>query len=209
MFSQIITKAVTKKDICSESDDGNPGAFNTFKLCGVKWGSLCVFLEMLKGFLPVLLAQLLWRPEHWLMAFVVAAPVLGHALGIFNRFRGGKCIAVSGGAFAGLVPFSYVVFIYIGLYLFFSLVVKIKPNILRSIIVFSLQLVGSVMMCILMKTPYIAIGSAAICVIALIKHLIPLKSEMAKYRAQKIAEKQKAAPSASEEASDVSDNTEA
>ena len=59
MFSQWIPKLLAGKDICKESVDNNPGAFNAFKHSGKKIGTLCLALDLLKGFVPVLLASLL------------------------------------------------------------------------------------------------------------------------------------------------------
>ena len=58
MFSQWIPKRLTGKDICKISVDNNPGTFNAFKHCGKKIGLLCLLLDVLKGFVPVLLATL-------------------------------------------------------------------------------------------------------------------------------------------------------
>ena len=63
-----------------------------------------VALDMLKAYLPVsLAAQHLDTQSVW-FALALAAPVLGHAVGVFNGFHGGKCIASAFGAMLALAP---------------------------------------------------------------------------------------------------------
>lgn len=139
MFCQLIPARVMKVDVYKESDNHNPGASNAFKLCGWKVGLICVILDILKGFIPVILAVYLLNTESFAFALLLAAPALGHALGIFNGFHGGKCIATSFGILAALIPVSWVPFVTLAaLYLFFTLVWKINPGSLRSIIVYAL-----------------------------------------------------------------------
>lgn len=139
MYCRIIPRLATHRDICEVSDDGNPGAFNAFKHCGARVGIPCLILDILKGFVPVLLACLFLNTQSPLFAIVVAAPVLGHAVGIFDKFRGGKCIAVSFGVTAGLMPVAWIPFtVLAALYIFFSVAVKINPNSKRSLTVYAL-----------------------------------------------------------------------
>lgn len=181
-FSRIIVKAVSGRDLYEISDDGNPGTVNAFKACGAGWGMLCLFLDVLKGFLPVLLAAQLLDPRSWAMIFVTAAPVLGHAVGIFNGFRGGKCIAVSFGVLAGLLPVSYSLFLLAVPYILFSTLIKINPNGLRSIVVYAVFALSSVILAAVQRQPYIALSCMIIAFIVIIKHGMKLKSEMKKER---------------------------
>lgn len=139
MFCQWIPAKLVRVDVYRESDNHNPGASNAFRLCGWKIGLLCVTLDILKGFIPVLLAVLLLNPNSVGLSLVILAPALGHALGIFNGFHGGKCIATSFGILAALIPVTWVPFaVLAGLFLFFTLVWKIDPGSLRSVIVYAL-----------------------------------------------------------------------
>ena len=102
MFSRALPKLLTGKDVCALRADKNPGAANVFAVCGVPMGLLCLALDMLKAYLPVsLAAQYLDTQSVW-FALALAAPVLGHAVGVFNGFHGGKCIASAFGAMLAL-----------------------------------------------------------------------------------------------------------
>lgn len=172
MFSQSIPKLRTGKDVCAISVDGNPGAFNAFKHCGKKIGALCLFLDILKGFLPVFIASLLLSPRDITFAFVMFAPVLGHATGIFNRFRGGKCISVSFGVTIGLLPVTAVPFTTLaGLYILLSTVLKIKNAAKRSVAVYALFAVISCTVLCITGLIYIAIGCAMTAALPIIKFL--------------------------------------
>ena len=59
-FCRIIPHAIKKVDVCALSDDGNPGAANAFKFCGILIGSVCLALDILKGFAPVPYSGMPW-----------------------------------------------------------------------------------------------------------------------------------------------------
>lgn len=68
-----------------------------------------MLLDILKGFVPVFIASYVMDRNHWLFPLVIVAPVLGHAIGMFNHFHGGKCIATSFGVTAGLIPMTLLI----------------------------------------------------------------------------------------------------
>ena len=172
MFCKIIPKLLLHKDICEISDDHNPGAFNVFKHCGKGVGILCLLLDVLKGCIPVLLTSLFMDTTCWAYTFVIAAPVLGHAVGTFNRFHGGKCIAVSFGVMFGILPVSWMgITVLAVLYILFSTAIKINPNTKRSIIVYSLFGAISCVLCAVLEMPTVAFGCLTVAVIAIVKHL--------------------------------------
>ena len=172
MFSKLIPQYLTHKDICAENADHNPGTANVFASCGVALGLLCLALDMAKGFLPVFVAlQLLDLRNIW-FAWIIAAPVLGHALAPLNHFHGGKCIATTFGVLIGLVPVSPVYLTILAvLYIFFSTILKISPNHHRSITVFSLFGLLSIAFSIYNRNYSVAIGCCVIALTAIIKHL--------------------------------------
>ena len=172
MFCKIIPKLFLHKDICEISDDGNPGAFNAIKHCGKKVVILCLLFDLLKGFVPVFLASMLMDKNGALFTLVMIMPVLGHAVGLFNRFHGGKCIAVSFGVMFGILPVSWIGIVALAaLYILFSTAIKVKPNRLRSIIVYALfGAVTSIVFC-LVGLESVAAGCGLIAVIAIVKHL--------------------------------------
>lgn len=85
-----------------QKGSGNAGSTNVLRVMGVKWGVVTMLIDMLKGALPTL-AGLMWAGV--IGAYVAGGAVLvGHAFPVFERFRGGKCVASSGGVLLVLHP---------------------------------------------------------------------------------------------------------
>lgn len=80
---------------------GNPGATNVLRLAGRRLAALTLLLDLLKGSVPVLLAeqQGLAAPQQ---AWVGLAAVCGHLYPLFFRFRGGKGVSTSAGVLLAL-----------------------------------------------------------------------------------------------------------
>lgn len=137
LYSSILPRALSKKDITRMSDDGNPGAFNAFRYAGKAVGALCLVCDILKGALPVMLMSPLYLRHPALFGALIAAPVFGHAFSPFAGMHGGKGIAVSFGIMLGLFPqFPELVWLIV-LYLGFSLVIRVDPNQWRSVLTFT------------------------------------------------------------------------
>lgn len=109
---------------------GNIGATNVFRVIGKKEGLICLLLDALKGFVPVVFAINLIRiagrdvqiPIGFLEQFSIVLPearqltaqlihvltallaVLGHNYSPWIGFKGGKGIATSAGVLIGLMP---------------------------------------------------------------------------------------------------------
>jgi len=84
------------------SGSGNPGATNAGRVLGARWGVVVGVLDVLKGLLPVLLAQYFLGTVTAL--FVGLAVVLGHIWSPFLRGQGGKGVATSLGAILAVEP---------------------------------------------------------------------------------------------------------
>jgi acyl phosphate:glycerol-3-phosphate acyltransferase len=80
---------------------GNPGATNVLRLGGKKAAFLTLAGDMLKGLLPVLIAQALHASPLILSATALAA-FLGHLYPVFFSFQGGKGVATALGVSFGL-----------------------------------------------------------------------------------------------------------
>ena len=108
MYGRILPEKLANKDVCALSPDHNPGAANVFTYCGWKMGLLCLALDLGKGFFPVFIACRLSGGDFTnpMIAPLMLAPVLGHALAPFSRKKGGKAIACAFGVLLGLPPFS-------------------------------------------------------------------------------------------------------
>lgn len=94
---------------------GNIGATNVTRSIGKWYGKLCFLLDLLKGFLPVLIVSLMLRDHvfedpHQLGQVIAAlAAIIGHMFSVFMWFRGGKGISTMFGVLLGLSPLSFVV----------------------------------------------------------------------------------------------------
>lgn len=86
---------------------GNLGATNTFRILGWKAAVPVALVDVSKGWFPVWFfpqrdLSALWE---WTLAYAAAA-IVGHVFSFWVRFRGGKGIATSAGAFLGLSPWG-------------------------------------------------------------------------------------------------------
>jgi glycerol-3-phosphate acyltransferase PlsY len=82
---------------------GNIGATNVWRTYGRRLGLPVVLLDVLKGFVPALVATLV--VSHWAGVVAGAAAMLGHWRPLFLKFaKGGKMVATCGGAFFGVAP---------------------------------------------------------------------------------------------------------
>ncbi len=79
----------------------NPGATNVMRIGGKKAALITLLGDMLKGLLPVLIARL-FTAEELTLAVVAVAAFLGHLYPVFFGFKGGKGVATSLGAIAGV-----------------------------------------------------------------------------------------------------------
>jgi len=109
-FGLVLTTVFSDLDIRTQGS-GNIGATNVLRSAGVKLALMTLFLDALKGALPVCLA-VYWvkSPESWVNAYpflVAIAAFLGHLYPIYFRLRGGgKGVATAWGCFLALSPVS-------------------------------------------------------------------------------------------------------
>ena len=114
----------------TQHGSGNVGATNVFRVVGKGFGILCLFLDFLKGFVPVVIAINLLRVQgetppvplpflwglsdeisidrqlaiHTSQVATAMAAILGHNYSLFLRGKGGKGIATSAGVLVALMP---------------------------------------------------------------------------------------------------------
>ena len=169
LFARLLA-ALTGKEIIAQSKDENPGTANAFQYGGFLCGMGTLLGDLCKGFLPVWLFLL--EPEAappLALSLVTAAPVLGHAFPVFYGFRGGKGIAVTFGCLLGLLPVWPPFAIFVGAFLFFSLVVRITPHFQRTIAAY---LVALLCLALTRQTQGITLGFCLIaCIVCLRMHL--------------------------------------
>lgn len=89
---------------------GNIGATNVFRVLGKRVGFPVFFLDMLKGWLPVMVTRWVLDPRgipsDWPAIAAAVGAVLGHNFTFWLHFRGGKGIATSAGVLLALLPVS-------------------------------------------------------------------------------------------------------
>ena len=136
LYARIFVGIFKGVDVFGESRDQNPGTFNAFKYVGFRCGVLTLIFDILKGFVPVILyiAYSGYRnlPVSGL-AFVMAAPVIGHTFPLFYRFRGGKGIAVTFGCLLGVLPIWQPFVFFAAFFIIYSTVLQITPHFYRTL----------------------------------------------------------------------------
>jgi glycerol-3-phosphate acyltransferase PlsY len=131
-FSSAITlsKIMRFPDPRSEGSN-NPGATNVLRIAGKKAAALTLLGDLLKGFVPVLIASLVL--EHSLSVAVTGfCAFLGHCFPVFYRFSGGKGVAT---AIGFILAFDWIsATVLIGVWLMVAKVFKLSS--LAAIIAF-------------------------------------------------------------------------
>lgn len=106
-----------------EHGSGNIGSTNVFRTLGKKAGIFCLILDVMKGFLPVLLAHRLvpdTATGDTIEVLTALATILGHNYCPWIGFKGGKGIATTGGALLALMPFAVAILILLFLIVTFT-----------------------------------------------------------------------------------------
>lgn len=83
-----------------EQGSGNPGATNVMRFGGKKAAAITLLGDMLKGLIPVYIANALEVPLE-LLAMTGLAAFMGHLYPAFFSFKGGKGVATSVGVLLG------------------------------------------------------------------------------------------------------------
>jgi glycerol-3-phosphate acyltransferase PlsY len=85
----------------------NIGATNVLRTIGKKEALVTLLLDISKGFIPVLLVQVLYpdKNNYILMGTVGILAIIGHCFTPFLKFKGGKGVATSLGVILAYTPF--------------------------------------------------------------------------------------------------------
>ena len=84
-----------------QTGSGNSGATNIGRTYGFQSAVLVAMIDVLKGWIPVLLAKWLFTDNAWVISAVALAALIGHAYPIWANFKGGKIVATSIGVLLG------------------------------------------------------------------------------------------------------------
>src|SRR5690349_5896354 len=114
-FGYLVVRVARGTDV-RESGSGNIGATNVARAGGAKLGILTLFLDALKGYLAVFVAERLAKqvfsnldPQQRpyilaCMSLAVLFAMVGHIFPVWLKFRGGKGVATGLGCFLALAP---------------------------------------------------------------------------------------------------------
>lgn len=114
---------------------GNPGASNILRIGGKKLAGIVLLGDLLKGWIPVMLAKLVGLPLASL-AWVAFFAFIGHLYPVFFSFRGGKGVATAlGGLLALAWPVGLIGVLSWGLALFLFRYISIA-SMLAAVVTF-------------------------------------------------------------------------
>ena len=94
------SKYVHKIDV-RELGSGNSGGTNIGRNFGAVAAILVIAVDVLKGWLPILLAKHFFPTLDWAIMLTGIASIIGHAYPLWASFRGGKVVATSVGVLLG------------------------------------------------------------------------------------------------------------
>ncbi|ROL62467.1 glycerol-3-phosphate acyltransferase [Bacteroidetes/Chlorobi group bacterium ChocPot_Mid] len=180
-FAYILLKIYAKKDI-RLIGSGNVGAMNSYETTGKKWIGVVVFiLDMLKGFITVLLAYYITANNFWLVIVSTMFSVLGHNYSVFLKFKGGRGLSTAVGV--ALLTFPIAVLLWGIFWAIVKLLLKkdlFIANTIASVaspLVFYFlpdKLITSSSILDIPDLIYIKLAVILLCVIILLAHLKPL-----------------------------------
>lgn len=96
-FNPAYLLGLLKGEDIRKSGSGNAGASNALIHYGKKAGAICAILDILKAYLVVRLAGVLFPSVPLSKVCAGSACILGHIFPVFMGFRGGKGLACTGG----------------------------------------------------------------------------------------------------------------
>lgn len=96
LTADLVARHITGKSAC-EIGTKNPGMANIHKLFGTKWAAVTLLGDVLKTALPCFCCRYFLFASLGQMAILYTGlgAALGHAFPFWNKFRGGRSVAVS------------------------------------------------------------------------------------------------------------------
>jgi acyl phosphate:glycerol-3-phosphate acyltransferase len=85
----------------------NIGATNVSRTCGFRYGLTVLILDILKGYLPIMLA-FKFTSSAIFVSLTALAVIVGHMYSVFLYGKGGKGVATTVGVFLALAPMATV-----------------------------------------------------------------------------------------------------
>lgn len=108
-FSYLLPK-LKRVDVRSVGS-GNVGGTNALRAAGPVIGVTSMILDAVKSFVPILVISKIFNQDLYHVGIATICAVFGHDFPVFLKFKGGKGVASTTGAFFALVPLSGFVFL--------------------------------------------------------------------------------------------------
>jgi glycerol-3-phosphate acyltransferase PlsY len=165
----LLVKTIKHQDI-RDIGSGNIGSTNVKRAAGTGASLVTQIIDIAKGVIPVAIALFLDRhfdfgeAKTTVLAATALASILGHDFSPFLKFRGGKGVNTTIGAFLLLAPISVI----IGIAVYYALRVVTPIVSIRSL---ALALAIPIMAGILRLPPAIIIASSIAALLIIIRHV--------------------------------------
>lgn len=151
-FATIISSLKNKN--IKELGSGNPGTMNMLRSVGKFWGCLTFVLDFAKGVAFALIGMFVFQNTMLAMCALGFTTVLGHVFSCFCKFKGGKGVATSLGAFAVISPITFAVaFVLMITYLAFF-----KKGFIGSLLAISIVAIVNIIRVSVQREPYFYIS---------------------------------------------------
>ncbi len=102
----VLYKLKTGSDIRVKGS-GNVGGTNVARTLGAKEGIMTIIIDIIKGFIPIMLAYFFYPNDLILLSIASIAVIIGHDFPVYLKFKGGKGIATSFGIIIGVCSFPF------------------------------------------------------------------------------------------------------
>ncbi|WP_372521099.1 glycerol-3-phosphate 1-O-acyltransferase PlsY [Candidatus Ruminimicrobiellum ovillum] len=166
-FGYIIAKIFKHVDIRTVGSE-NPGATNVYRTISKPLGILTLFLDMLKGFIPVYFVKIINPEFYWIVIAVALVTIIGHIFTVFLKFKGGKGVATGCGVFLALNPLSVLI-----CFITFAIILAIFRYVSFASIIAAMMLPISLYW--LDAVPELILFSGVIAILIVIRHIGNIK----------------------------------
>jgi acyl phosphate:glycerol-3-phosphate acyltransferase len=192
----ILFKANKGGDIRSKGS-GNVGGTNVLRSAGPGLATLTIIIDILKGFIPVLIVYLFFSTSDILYVITSVSVLIGHVFPVFLKFKGGKGVSTVGGMIIATCALS-LHFLGANMFIRFAPAIIIVSTVLVIFFTTRIMSLGSVVAAIIMPVMFFAfrydkfvwIASGIWAVIVLIAHRDNIK-RLFKGEEKKILRKKK------------------
>lgn len=156
----------------------NIGATNVTRCVGKKAGKLCFVLDFVKGALPVLAAQILFKETSMFNEYIVIATllaaVIGHMFPVFLNFKGGKGVSTAAGAIMALAWFPLLIALVVWVVVFlvsrYVSLASISAAAVLPIVAWVCYLTGASNFGKLANSPLVLVFLTLVAVLAIVRH---------------------------------------